>query len=388
MKALFLSRFDSFTKSALAVANEFKKFDIKIDWIFLENITSRNIDYSAYGFVKNTKKLTYSALFKTADFLAYDLIVIYDTGGMIRRICYNLFKLNSERKTDKRPVIITGYPGIIFSEIYTGFSNRALADYVLLSNEYEYEQYKEFCYRSKLTFNGLLWGWNFKPVTLAKEHKTKTFIFADQDIIPKDLADRKYLADQLIKLAIKRPDIDLIIKSRTKKGEKRLFNPEWTIVDLIKSSERDLPKNLKFKWGSIESVLAYADSLITISSTVAIQSLMSGINTVIISDFGINDKNGTQYFMGSGCLKSFRQLAENEKTFPNKLWLDKHIPTTNRDLIVKTICDSINSMSKTIHSSNYPKLYSLDYLSHIYKVKIIDKFIESLISRLIKIFWR
>lgn len=385
MKALFLSRFDSFTKSALYVANEFKSHDIKIEWIFIETKNSNNIDYSKYGFDVNTPRLNCNALINLPNILSYDFIVIYDTGGMVRRLSYLLSRKIQSLGVSKRPVLITGFPGVVFSEVNTGFTNRSMADFILFSCNYEYDLYKDFCRKNNLYFNGLLWGWNFSPIS-KEEHSQRVIVFADQDVIPKDFSDRLFLALKLIELAKENSTNLVILKARTQKGEKRLFNAIYPLDEILTKYFKDkLPNNLIFEYGDITDYLKIADQLVTVSSTVAIQAIMSNIPTVIISDYGINDINGTSYFKESGCLLSFSELLKGKQPSLNEEWVSSHISNNIviRNMAINKILNQKELVSTTLRPQNLLKLYSEDYLDFINgPTKFIKRsFIEKLLLK-------
>lgn len=365
MRALFLSRFDSFTKAAISVSDIFLAEGIICDWVIIESKNSKGINYHQYGIDFRTRKMTINALINDKFILKYDYIVIYDTGGMIRKFIYGFVNLVQKNWAGHRPIIISGYAGVSFSENQTGFSNRSLCDYVFLSNKYEYELYRMFCKRNNLQDNGLLWGWNFFSVRNTKKISGKQILFADQNIIPFSKKDRLYLANAIILIARSNPSIEVIVKSRTAKGEKNLFKPRWSMAELIiLLCKKKLPKNLKISYGNIEDYLANTDLLITMSSTAAIQALMSGIRVAIISDFGKIDGFGTTYFDGSGCLCTIKQIIDGYSPKINEKWLkDFVISDTSKKECLKVILDKKFSKIPV----NFPGVFSLEYLDFIYK---------------------
>lgn len=341
--------------------------NITVDWIFIESKQSKGFDYSTCGFDKRVLRMSCNALFSTLRVFDYQFIIIYDTGSMVRKICTNLIWLMEKFSMKRRPILITGYPGVVFSEVNTGFTNRSMADYILFSCNYELQLYKEFCEKYRLKFNGLLWGWNLNIIN--KDIKDKDIIiFADQDVIPHGLTDRKYLVKRLIDLANAYPDTEVIIKARTKSGEKRLFNAKWPLDILINNEFKHIkPHNLKIKYGDIDQYLQRAKLLVTISSTVAIQSIMSNIATAIISDFGVNDRNGTDYYRDSGCLITFSELIEGNSVTPNNEWISTHISNDGnaRNMVISQLINSVELLSKKTITDNYEKLYSIEYLKYI-----------------------
>ncbi len=269
-----------------------------------------------------------------------------------------------------RPLVLTAYPGVLFKEINTGFANRCGVDGILFNCPYEYQLYQNFCAKHQLTNNGYLWGWNFASINTVQrvQHnepkKVRTCVFADQNVIPQSKFERCYLAQKIIELATKRPDLQVIVKLRTSSSKCNLavFKAQYPLVELIQNSEQNLPKNLLFKTGSMADILQDCDMLVTISSTAAIEAMLLGIPTAIISDFGDIDDNGTEYFADSGCLLSFADLINGVQVHePTHAWQQSHLAThVDRMGVIAKILSIAPKGELT--SSNYLKVFAREFL--------------------------
>ena len=369
MKALFISRFDSYTKAALIVAAEFEKHGIETSKVYLISKSTRQGVPSSF-IDKGFTEITSSALIKSDLLFSYDIVAIYDTGGMVRRICWAIAKRFNGKETNKRPFIVTGNPGILFSDIETGFSNRSMADAVFMSNMHEYLLYQNFCIKNNISFNGYLWGFNFKKFKKINGSK-EIILFADQNVIPKDLSDRRYVAKSIVELAKSRPNAEVILKTRDgHKYSTSLFKAKWSMASLVQDfCEEGFPSNFKIESGDLGTWLSKATLLVTISSTAAIEALQGGVPIAIISDMGICSRNGTSYFEDSNCLATFNQLCKGYIPAVKQEWFDIYASDkTDRQKIIQNIVEEIgtrNYLRRNICNG----LYDLSYFEFLYESK-------------------
>jgi hypothetical protein len=136
-----------------------------------------------------------------------------------------------------------------------------------------------------------------------------------------------YLVDQLVGLAERFPDVTVAIKPRLRRGEKTLHKETDHYEDLLDqvSKYRSVPPNLSFEYGAMDEALARARVCVTVSSTAALEALAMNIPTRVLSDFGVHEHLGTQFFVGSGLLAELDQVRPDLDMRVNRSWLDAHL---------------------------------------------------------------
>jgi hypothetical protein len=226
----------------------------------------------------------------------------------------------------RRPIVVTGYVGIVYERVVEGVLNRAGCD-VLLANSPA----------DAGTFRLILGQYGLDPDAVvttplpflatsrssAGTHPT-TLTFAAQPGVPARLADRKYLVDRLIAHATKFPERHVILKVRGL-GKERLTHPEpYPFGRIVDRHSQPLPPNFCVAAGPMSAVLDRTDLLVAVSSTAAIEAIHRDIPAAILTDFGIREDLGNSYFSGSGCLVSFDDLDEAAMPTADRQWAIEH----------------------------------------------------------------
>ena len=148
---------------------------------------------------------------------------------------------------------------------------------------------------------------------------------------------------------------------------------------------RQIPKNINFSYEKIEKLLTDCSLLITVSSTVAIQSIYSGIPTAIIGDFGINEEMGIDFYMNSGCVTLFDQLISNKYIYRmnNKDWFNKNIIHCDekKEEFFKFLEKKINeknNLNKNIE--NFNKAVCRKYNNFLFKINLKERIVLFLLN--------
>lgn len=321
---LILSKYDSFARMAKCVADAFAARGFNVDYRLIaagREALSRRV-YHELGLSETTPVTSMKRLFQSGELAGFTAVYLGATGGFIRN-----FLLNMQSRFPQgtpRPLTITGYPGIILREKLSGFANRCGCDVVLLNSPADLQEYRRFCAHYGITCDGArLFGYAFPPVQLERKERLQRVLFVEQSAIPASLRERLYLIHQLAAYASRHPDREIIIKPRLVPGEKSLFTTKYHLEFLIQSLP-DVPKNMRVDYGDIQQLLQTADLCLTISSSVALQSMWYGIPTGIIRDFGIRDEYGTDFFRESGCLCSFEDLMTDKLPRLNREWFTQN----------------------------------------------------------------
>ncbi|MFZ4301605.1 DUF6716 putative glycosyltransferase [Streptomyces cinereoruber] len=247
----------------------------------------------------------------------YDVVVLALVGGTVRAVLQGLADLGLER----RPVIVTGYVGVVYEKLTDGLLLRHGADVVLANSRHDAERFRAVyegvgagsdpVVEAALPFLG---GAPYEPAA-----GRDTLVFAAQPSVPATRAERAYVLRRLIGHARLHPGREVLLKLRSKPGEHTTHLEEFPFQKLVR--ELAPPDNFRLVYGHMGEVLDRTDLLVTVSSTAALEALHRRIPTAILTDLGVREALGNHHFVGSGLLTSFDRLDEGAVPAPDATWL-------------------------------------------------------------------
>lgn len=249
----------------------------------------------------------------------YDVIVLALVGGAVQAMLHGLAALPLPR----RPVVVTGYVGVVYEKLADGLLLRHGADVVLANSRHDADRFRA-------VYEGV--GADASCVTEAAlpflggapyraEEDRDTVVFAAQPSVPESRADRTYLLRRLVEHARLHPHREVLLKLRSKPGEHTTHLEELPYQKLADRLPGGLPPNFRLVYGHMGEVLDRTDLLVTLSSTAALESLHRGIPTAVLSDLGVREALGNHHFLGSGLLTSFDRLDGGHRPAPDPDWL-------------------------------------------------------------------
>ncbi|MFF8425377.1 DUF6716 putative glycosyltransferase [Streptomyces sp. NPDC016566] len=249
---------------------------------------------------------------------SYDVLVLALVGGGVQAMLHGL---RNAWGSGKRPVVVTGYVGVVYEKLADGLLLRHGADLVLANSRHDADRFRA-------VYEGV--GADASAVTevalpflggepYTGEHEPYTVVFAAQPSVPDSRKDRTYLLNRLIEHARKHPEREVLLKLRSKPGEHTTHIEELPYQKLVQG--KDLPANFRLVYGHMGEVLDRTDLLVTVSSTAALEALHRRIPTVVLTDLGVREVLGNHHFTGSGCLASWDQLDAGHRPAPNEEWV-------------------------------------------------------------------
>ncbi|MEV7736764.1 DUF6716 putative glycosyltransferase [Streptomyces sp. NPDC088921] len=250
---------------------------------------------------------------------SYDIVVLALVGGGVQAMLHGLARVWDG--LEKRPVVVTGYVGVVYEKLADGLLLRHGADLVLANSRQDAERFRA-------VYEGV--GADASAVTEVAlpflggaayegEHDPYTVVFAVQPSVPDNRRDRVYLLERLVGHARLHPEREVLLKLRSRPGEHTTHIEELPYQKLIQ--RLDPPANFRLVYGNMGEVLDRTDLLVTISSTAALESLHRGIPTVVLTDLGVREVLGNHHFVGSGCLASWDQLDDGHRPAPDEEWV-------------------------------------------------------------------
>ncbi|WP_416484972.1 DUF6716 putative glycosyltransferase [Streptomyces sp. CL12] len=248
----------------------------------------------------------------------YDILVLALVGGGVQAMLHGL---RSAWGTGPRPVVVTGYVGVVYEKLADGLLLRHGADLVLANSRHDADRFRA-------VYEGV--GADASSVTevalpflggapYSGEHDSYTVVFAAQPSVPDNRRDRTYLLDRLIRHARTHPEREVLLKLRSKPGEHTTHIEELPYQKLVQG--KDVPDNFRLVYGHMGEVLDRTDLLVTVSSTAALEALHRRVPTVVLTDLGVREALGNHHFTGSGCLASWDQLDAGHRPAPDEEWV-------------------------------------------------------------------
>ncbi|MFJ6746901.1 DUF6716 putative glycosyltransferase [Streptomyces sp. NPDC091266] len=258
---------------------------------------------------------------RTVDRTEYDIVVLSCVGGAVQAMLHGLAR--SWAGADSRPVVVTGYVGVVYEKLADGLLLRHGADVVLANSRHDADRFRDV-YRG-VGADGAAVVECALPFLGGAPHTGEgtvgTVVFAAQPSVPESRADRTYLLGRAAEHARKHPDREVLIKLRSKPGEHTTHIEELPYQKLGTKLPGGLPANCRLVYGNMGEVLDRTDLMVTVSSTAALESLHRGIPTAVLTDLGIREALGNHHFLGSGCLASWDELDAGHRPAPDPDWL-------------------------------------------------------------------
>ncbi|MFF3845064.1 DUF6716 putative glycosyltransferase [Streptomyces sp. NPDC002328] len=250
---------------------------------------------------------------------SYDVLVLALVGGGVQAVLHGLGRVWEGR--GERPVVVTGYVGVVYEKLADGLLLRHGADLVLANSRQDAERFRA-------VYEGV--GADASAVTevalpflggapYAGEHTPYTVVFAAQPSVPESREGRAYLLERLVRHARLHPEREVLLKLRSKPGEHTTHIEELPYQKL--AQKLVAPPNFRLVYGNMGEVLDRTDLMVTVSSTAALESLHRRIPTVVLTDLGVREALGNHHFVGSGCLASWDQLDAGHRPAPDEEWV-------------------------------------------------------------------
>jgi hypothetical protein len=205
------------------------------------------------------------------------------------------------RRVPRRPVLVTGLPGISFPAKWKGVFFRARADLFVLHSHREVRAYEELATEGDVEPHFALATLPFARRSAAGAGRDRpvrdAVVFAAQPSVPAERAERARVVGWLADTARRHPEWRVVIKVRATAGEHQTHREQDPYPDLVPT---DAPANLVVETGPMSEHLDRAVALVTISSTAVLEAAARGVPALTLTDFGIGRHLINEVFVGSG----------------------------------------------------------------------------------------
>lgn len=341
MKVLFLHYYDSYYKSLKILKTwcEESGFDVT------SQLWSRADSHSILteSLVKSKEELE-----GQSHFFGYDVIVAGLGGKDLNILIASLLLPTSV----SRPRVVSLFPGVVHNGAMESFITRSWADVILVNCQKDYWLCQKIMKwqggKNQVVNAGALWAAPslMKNVKILKEKRNKV-VFFEQATVPYTLQERSFLCEMLMDFAIKNHGYELVIKLRQGGGLEQPHKASYCLSNIIATSDRIVPSNLKFSYDSVENEINDAHACITIASSAAYESLLNKIPTFFLSDFGIHGEYGNDLFLKSNLMVKLQDVKLNgcHNVIANDKWLSDVVfsPLVAKKKVMSAFSDSSNA---------------------------------------------
>lgn len=223
----------------------------------------------------------------------------------------------------RRPVFVSGLPGISIPATRRALAYRAQADLMVLHSRREVREFGELSERMGYPHRLALATLPFLPERDGGQSPAGgDVVFAAQAKVPETREERLALLGCLGEAARRAPWRRVVIKVRGLPGEPQTHAERFGYAELLPELDPPAPANLVVAAGPMAEHLAGAAALVTVSSTAAVEALAMGVPVIALDDFGVSDRLINTVFVGSGLLASSRELVTGRFRTPHPDWLD------------------------------------------------------------------
>jgi hypothetical protein len=211
------------------------------------------------------------------------------------------------RRVLRRPVLVTGLPGISFPAKWKGVFSRARADLFVLHSHREVRDYEALAAENGVEpfFALATLPFAAAPARTAQIGAARrspvptpdSVVFAAQPSVPPTREERARVVQWLADTARQHPEWRIVVKTRAVAGEQQTHREAFPYADLVPA---DAPPNLVVATGPMATHLDRAVALVTISSTAVLEAVARGIPALTLTDFGISRPLINEVFVDSG----------------------------------------------------------------------------------------
>lgn len=341
MRVLALAGYDSFVNTARLIAPYFENMGCSVEFALIKARRGKQMSgdqVDRVGLKDKADWVTVEDLCQNGKLASYDIVLCCLEGTSTRQLLHYISFLG-----EKRPLLISVYPGLILRKQYDGYSMRTASDLVWLNCEADKQAFEQMARAFGLSADAArVFGIAplLQPVERSLASATGPVVFFEQAVIPRYYDERLYLAERLIKLANANPNFEFLVKARTSGTESALHRTWHPIDGLLRkcaSADGSWPPNLKLTSESASLLLSRASHCLTVCSTVAAEAINIGVPTSIIGDFGAQEDYGLHYFFESGLITNFSDIQLPFQGTPADLWREKYIadPREHIERLVK-----------------------------------------------------
>lgn len=247
-----------------------------------------------------------------------DVLLLGCTGPVVQAVLLNPLL----RRGRRRPVLVTGLPGISVPATGRAVEFRAGCDLFVLHSRRERT---DFAALGRWIAPHLTFGLARLPF-LPRDHLPAGRVEERQDVVFAAQAKVPPERDQRLQVLLALADIPggaAVVKLRAAQGEEQTHREAWPYPDLwAELVEQGLVASdaLRFSTESMAAALQSARAFVTVSSTAALEAMAAHVPLTVLADFGVSEEMINLVFEGSGCLGTLADVRTGQFREPSSRW--------------------------------------------------------------------
>ncbi|WP_306369800.1 DUF6716 putative glycosyltransferase [Nocardiopsis sp. CC223A] len=230
-----------------------------------------------------------------------DVLMLNCTGPVVDALAHALVG-------ERRPVLVSGLPGISVPATERAWLYRSTADLFVLHSHREVAEFTDLGARLGATGAVGLATLPFLPEPRPRAGTgggRPRVVFASQAKVPAERGQREQVLLGLAALAEARPDLEVVVKLRAREDEAQTHKEKYHYEALwryMAARGEVRPDAVAFRTGPMVEYLEDAAGFVTVSSTAALEAFALDVPTLVLTDFGLNAEQINLVFEGSGVL--------------------------------------------------------------------------------------
>ena len=245
-----------------------------------------------------------------------DVVFLSLRGPLIRVVLRAVLGVST-----RRPVLVSGLPGISIPATRRALTFRSQVDLILLHSKRELRDFPELAETLSLEQSFALATLPFFATTHRTDAKRDEIVFAAQAKVPPLRHERLAIVGWLADCARAHPELRVVIKLRAVGTETQTHAEQYPYDQLLKELPSP-PPNLAAESGSMGAHLERAVGLVTVSSTALLEAVAIGVPGLALDDFGVSQGLINTVFEDSNLLGPSSDLVAGRFRRPDSGWLD------------------------------------------------------------------
>jgi hypothetical protein len=165
---------------------------------------------------------TLGELYESGSFMHYDVVVVATVGSAHFRVVAAINKLIRQDGVTSRPLVVTGYVGVVYEKHLEGLLWRIGADVICMNSLHDYELFRGYCDDldvdpSPLVRSGFVMAMPERQPL--RQRDIEHVVFVVQPSVPAKREEREYILRQLMAYSERFPHRRVTVKLRARPGE-------------------------------------------------------------------------------------------------------------------------------------------------------------------------
>ena len=245
-----------------------------------------------------------------------DVVFLSLRGPLIRVVLRAVLEVSG-----RRPVLVSGLPGISIPATAKALTFRSQVDLILLHSKRELRDFPEVAEKLSIEQEFGLATLPFFSTTHRSDAPRDEIVFAAQAKVPRLRSERVAIVGWLAECARAHPNLRVVIKLRAIGKETQTHAEQYPYDELLNELP-SRPSNLVAESGSMGAHLEHAVALVTVSSTALLEAAAIGVPGLALDNFGVSQGLINTVFEDSDLLGPSDALIDGRFRMPNPRWLD------------------------------------------------------------------